>query len=312
MAAPVDADRATTDLSTSQTSQTVNLPGSIASGDVLVGIIRTATAATITWPAGWTQLEESTADGSDDTTSLAWRAADGTEGATISVTFGTAARGAALVYRITGTATLAVDKSSAATGSASHPDSPSYTVGKSHDTLWLSLAGGEWAKSLVSGPSGYSNATLQASSGSSSGGNCTVAGASKQANASTTENPGAWAWDSGTVWTAWTVAVYTASTDARISQEAVEVAVLPDSPKAAISQVAVEVAVTTSPPLRITQAPVEILVKEDNARVRVTQIPVEALLREDNAKVRVTQLPIEVLIEVVPVTASPFQAYIID
>ena len=58
---------------------------SISPGDVLLAIVRSPAATTFSWPAGWTELVETGADASDDVESVAWRLADGTEGASITV-----------------------------------------------------------------------------------------------------------------------------------------------------------------------------------------------------------------------------------
>lgn len=276
MAAPVDAARATTDGSTSTTSQALNLPGGIAAGDWLVAKVRCPTATTISWPAGWTEVvNDNAADASDDVTSIAIRVADGTEGATITITLGTAARMAGICYLITGAGSYTI--SAVATGSASQPNSPSLTIADTRDVLWLSLAGSDFAKTLTSGPASYANATLQANTGGASGGNCTVMGASRQVSADLTEDPGAWTLDSNGINSAWTLALYDTPTQIRVSQ-----------------------------------FPVQALVIPDNQAARVSQFPVQALVIPDNQAARISQFPVQVLILPTPVTSAPFKAHIID
>lgn len=278
MAAPVDSARVTTDGSTSTTTQTLNLPGSISAGDILFAIIRCPTDTLFTWPGDWEVISNSNKnDASDDTTGVAWKIADGTEGATINITLGTAGRMAGLCYLITGGDTK--ENPASVVGSASQPNSPTFTLGggETRDVLWLSLFGIDFTKTLTSGPTSYSNATVIANTGSSGAGNCTVGGASRQVTADLTEDPGAWTLDSNGVWTAYTFAIYTAAPNARVSQ-----------------------------------LPVEVVTEPTSAQARISQIPAEAVVLPTNAQARMSQLVAEVVIENVVVTAPLFRAYIID
>lgn len=297
MAAPVDADRVTTDISVATTTPALNLPGGISAGEILFSIVRFPTEVTsVAWP-GWTEISENRSDVSDDVTGVAWKIADGSEGATETITLGTAGRMAGLCYRITGGD--AVEFPSSVSGSATHPDSPSYTLagGQAKDVLWLSLFGGEFAKSLTSGPSGYSNATVIASSGSTGGGNATVGGASKQATSSLTENPGVWALDSATVWQAYTFAIYLADPDARISQVPTEVAVLPSDQVARISQVPTEVAILPADQIaRISQVTTETAILPTDMIARVSQFGIEVAILQENPIARISQVGVEVAI----------------
>lgn len=244
MAFPVDQDRVTTDSATSGTSHSLNLPGSIASGDYLVAAVRCPASTTISWPAGWTEQEQSNADASDDETSIAWRVADGTEGATITITLGTSRVLVGICYRITGANGIAFSASTV--GSASQPDSPNLTdiLTSARDILWLSLGGCDDSETLTSGPTSYSNATVQGSTATGTSG-CTVYGASRQLNAAS-ENPGAWTLGSTSIWTAWTVALSDVAFPSRVSQLPVETLVLPTTQKARVSQLAVEVLILPS------------------------------------------------------------------
>lgn len=87
---------------TTVTNHTVNV-GSPVAGQLLIVIFRcTQNAPTVTFPAGWNQLDQSSADGSADTMAVFWRRADGTEGASITVTTSAIARSVALCFKITG------------------------------------------------------------------------------------------------------------------------------------------------------------------------------------------------------------------
>lgn len=292
MAAPVDAARATTDGSTSTTAQTMNLPGGGVAGDIYVAIIRTPTAVSSIGVAGFTALSELRgADASDDNQQLFVRAADGTEGATVNVTLGTAARMAALCYLVTGGDTVSIFTEtgsafeSLASGTSATPDSPNYapyggtTTFDQHDTLWLSLGGIEGAPTITTGPSGYSNSTIIANTGTTGNGQCAVYGASKQATAATSENPGSWTLSASNDWMAWTVAVYTAAPHVYVSQDPAEAAVLPTSAAARTSQAAVEaIVIPDAPMMRASQVAVEAVIDLAGQQMRVSQVAVEAIL----------------------------------
>ena len=288
MAAPVDSARATTDGSTSTTAQALNLPGGISAGDVLFAIIRCPTDTLFTWPGDWSVISNSNkVDASDDTTGVAWKIADGTEGATINITLGTAGRMAGLCYLITGADTREFPAS--AVGSATQPNSPTFTLagGVTRDVLWLSLFGCDNAETLTSGPAGYANATVIANTGAAGAGQCTVGGASLQVTADLTEDPGAWTLGSTSVWTAYIFALYAAIPDARVTQAPAEVVVSP-----------------TTSPARITQIPVEVVVEPTTAQARVTQAPVEVVVDLGGGRARVTQMPVEVIVSL-EITAQP-------
>ena len=108
MAFPV-ATTATTNGTTATGSPVVNLPASIAAGDLLLCVFRVAVAGVIGWPAGWTELFDASSDGADDQMAMAWKKADGTEGTTMTLSC-TSGKFAALSWRITGAETGATQQ----------------------------------------------------------------------------------------------------------------------------------------------------------------------------------------------------------
>lgn len=330
MAAPVDAGRATTDGSTSTTSHTLNLPASIAAGDIIFVHCRSPIATSYSI-SGFTELRDASPDGADDTLYIAWKIADGTEGTSISVTLGTAARMSGIAWRITGNLMYVADVTGG-TGTNSQPDAPSVTLSPAdaHDILWITLASGDTTRTLTNPPSGYSNGTISAHTGGDGGaGSCFVAGATLQSTADTTENAGAWTLDGNpSNWSAFTFPVMESparvtqqaaefaaqadNSEARVTQQAAEFAAQADNSEARVTQQAFEVAVSTEPPLRLTQEPVEVVASPDNQQVRMTQEPVEVVASPDNQQVRMTQLPVEVVRERILVIAPTFQVLIID
>jgi hypothetical protein len=209
MAAPSVAATSSTDVTSASASWAVNLPSSIASGDLLVLLMRTASTVTITTPSGWTLLASSTADSSDDVTAVYWRRATGSEGSTVSVSLSGSAKGAAFVWRITGAADPSI--TSAATGTSATPDPPA-TPALTGDYLFLWLGG--WEGEQTNPPSGsppfYSK---DGGAGSGTAGsvstNCRVAGASRQRTGlvSQSEDPGEWTISASDDWTAFTLYV---------------------------------------------------------------------------------------------------------
>lgn len=207
MASPVDAGRATTNITAGSNSWSVNLPAGIASGNLLILLLRAQGTTTFT-VSGWTQLATSTADGSGDRTSVYWRRADGTEGSTVTVGLSNSFKGAAIAYRITGAADPQI--TSAATGTNTAPDSPITSTLPAGDYLFLTLAGIEGEGTVTGSPSGYTNSvTASSGTGGAVASNLIVMAASRQATlaASTTENPPAWTVSTSDNWTAWTVII---------------------------------------------------------------------------------------------------------
>lgn len=148
MASPADAGRNTTSVSTASSSWTVNLPATIAAGNLLVVFIRMAASATVSTFTGYTALvSNETGDATDDVTYIYYRWADGSEGSTIGVTMSTTVKGAAIAWRVTGAenpATQVPQNSTVANfttvANTANPASISPTGG-SKDYLFLAIAG---------------------------------------------------------------------------------------------------------------------------------------------------------------------------
>lgn len=105
---PVPESVEETQWTTAQTTQAITLPGSIASGDYLTAEITVGDDRTVTF-SGWTQLAVVNQD-IYIRTYVFERTADGTEGATDSITISsTGAQGAAIVRRFTNVDTAATE-----------------------------------------------------------------------------------------------------------------------------------------------------------------------------------------------------------
>ncbi len=208
--------------STATTSPVVNLPSSIVAGETLFILIRNAAGGTITFPnegTDWVQLFEDSSDASNDTIALAWRKASGSEGATVTLTFGTSGKFAALAWRVQGATDPTVrapEFATLVTGSSDVPDPGSLSpTGGAKDYLWIWMGGweGEQTSPPTGNPTNYNLANSIAGADSGTVGaiatNCRVATAARQLNA-VSENPLSWQISVSDDWTATVIAVHPA------------------------------------------------------------------------------------------------------
>jgi len=215
--APVVETTATTNGTTATANAAVNLPSGIVSGDLLLVLHRSASNTTshAVSGGGWTNLFNDDSDGSNDRISLWYRQADGTEGATITITQ-TSSKFASIAYRISGAenpSTQAPEFATLVTGTdaAPNPGSLSPTGGaKSYLWLWMGGWEGEQTSPPAGNPTDYSS-PLGADSGTAglTATNCRVAAAQRTLNAAS-ENPGSWTISVSDDWTATVVAVHPA------------------------------------------------------------------------------------------------------
>src|SRR5581483_6183504 len=211
LAAPAHAafpSVATTNTSRSRTtSHTVSLPASIAAGDRLIcmsGWNESFGATSPSWPAGWTQ-KTFQANGSSTSLEVRERFADGSEGASISVTTAVTTRSAHVCYRITGAhASFPVEAGTAATGSSASADPPSLSPSwGSADTLWIAIGSTVAGATYSADPSSYANGlTVDATNGS---GGVSIR-VTRRTNTTASENPSTYTITSG-AWVAQTIAV---------------------------------------------------------------------------------------------------------
>lgn len=206
---------------TVQSTHTLNLPSGIQPGDLLIAVLHYGvTGATITWPGGWTAITggavEATTGGAQGIAS-AYRKADGTEGASISVTSGINERICYQTYRISNAADPAVQAPEAAStanaASASVPDPPSLTpTGGAKDYLWLAAGGrsratADTSNDITAGPTNYSS--QQIDTNTTLGANFNSSGTFERSLNAASENPGAFTTNGGsTVATGLTIAIH--------------------------------------------------------------------------------------------------------
>lgn len=214
MAAPAVAATNTSAVTTAATAHTVNLPASISAGDLLIlpfGWTENL-PQTITWPAGYTaitgaKVEQSTVVGID----AAYRWADGTEGATISVTTSGLTKSTHNSYRITGSenpATQAPNVAATSGTSAGAPNPPSLSpTGGSKDYLWLAVVNADGETDITAAPTNYTN-LITASTGitGATSINCRM-GSGRRTLTAASEDPGNFS-NTSTNWTTLTIALH--------------------------------------------------------------------------------------------------------
>src|SRR5580765_6975366 len=226
MAAPVDANRLATAFAALST-WTVPFPSGVVSGDLLICFVRTGAAATLTGgvaPSGWQfipNLAGDTGDATDDLTSVFCRRADRTEGTSVNVSFSTAIKGAAIVWRITGAANPATRMPEASipqyfttTANTGNPAAISPTGGSKTYLFLACLAIGGNTVTGSAPPTGYSSGAGFAnavSTGGSAATNAGVCGCSKAATTAT-EDPGVFTHPAASVGgTAFVIAIHPAA-----------------------------------------------------------------------------------------------------
>ena len=138
----------------------LNLPTSIASGELLLAVIVTnGTIGPLNWPAGWTVLI-GTDVGNRPNLYAAWRTADGTEGSSIEIDNDREADTMAACFRISGWSGNAPEISSDTNGENSAPNPPSLTASwGSADNLWFAVCGVDDRAPSI--PANYGNETTE-------------------------------------------------------------------------------------------------------------------------------------------------------
>lgn len=201
-----------TAISTAGTSHVVNLPSG-AAGNLFIAIMdKGSTAATVNSLTGWNELlDENSANG----LYIAWKAVDGTEGATTTFTLSASTRGAWIVYEINGAYDPTIqppEVGTTASGSSTSPDPPSVSVtGGSKDILTIACfgRGGEEADDdtwVTAAPSGFGGLLQKACGtvGTNLGGMVATA---HLAETTATANPAAFTCATG-AWRAQTIVVH--------------------------------------------------------------------------------------------------------
>jgi len=193
-------------------TKTAVMPPGIVAGNLLLLLCRERNTGSniLTFPAGWTEKWDTSGSG------LAWRVADGSEGASINYT-GQGNRSANCVLQISGWASsmgAAAIEVAAVTGNSANPDPPSITPSWSGPTLYVAFEG-IWATvNTTAGPSGYINFQNTKATNDPN-----ASTATKESITGGVENPGVFTNSGTTTWGAMTVAIRSASALRRIADE---------------------------------------------------------------------------------------------
>lgn len=216
MAAPVDAGRAVTNITTAADPwASINLPASIAAGDLLIAYFRIGSATALTDWTGWTQAVVGGSDAADDFSWIYYKVAAGTEGTTAAgPNFASSVKGGMIVWRITGAqlpSERMFDISTVATGTGANPDPGSVTPGGgTDDYLFIEIAGLDGETQTFTASTNYSNIqNANSGTGGAAASNVRIGGATRGITAtSAAENPGTMtAAAPSTGWEAWTLCI---------------------------------------------------------------------------------------------------------
>jgi hypothetical protein len=211
MAFPAIATSASTSDNDSSSPWTENLPASIALGDLLVmAAWQAASTTALTWPAGWVQISATNAASGTGRFEVRYRLADGTEGATISISGGGGTtRLSSVCFRITGWhGTTVPEGGTPATGTSTTPDPPTVTASwGSADNLFLAIFGQFSHTTLTpTAPTSYGGRVVGANSGGTDPNSGKVCFSSQQL-ASSNDNPATWTGADNEAWVAQTIVI---------------------------------------------------------------------------------------------------------
>ena len=205
----VETTSTSSEFSADVTSHTVTLPSGIISGDLILLFFAADGFPFVTWPAGYTEILDF-APGLGPTLSVAYRQADGTEGANITVTTDNAERSAHIVYRISGQINPSIqapEVSTGASGTSTAPNPASLTpTGGAKNYLWVASCGSDGIATVDGFPTNYINGLNVNGTVSTA---CSIGSAERDLNA-TSEDPGTFTLNISEGWVAATVAVHPA------------------------------------------------------------------------------------------------------
>ncbi len=189
------------------TSHTIDLPAGIEAGDLLIVFFANDSDTDLTWPEGWTEFFV------NDWQyvlhlSVAYRKADGGEGATITVTSDRSRHSSHISYKITGMIDpdiQAPEASTGVTGTSTNPDPDELTpTGGAKDYLWVAVSANDREWLATAYPTNYVDGETYASGAL---GACTISVATRNLNA-VSENPSTFTISNSDEWIACAVAVH--------------------------------------------------------------------------------------------------------
>lgn len=189
------------------TTHTVSLPSGIQAGDLLLVFwVDADVASTVATPSGWTELFNMVGT-ADQRRYAMYRVADGSEGATVTVTTSNAERSAHTAYRIAAGSYQGEPVAGTVNSNTStSPDPNSLTSGfGSVPTLWIASSHSAGTSAATTPPTNYSVDAF-GYSGNTGTGHARMTTASRKLTAAS-ENPGTFALGASVVWGANTVAL---------------------------------------------------------------------------------------------------------
>jgi hypothetical protein len=189
---------------TASANHTVTLPSGVVAGNLLVTCVAGDAFITgFSWPAGWTESHDT--DQGNVVLSCAYRVADGTEGASITVASIGSDLSAYMAYRISGQhASSAPEVGTATVGASTTPNPPTLAPSwGGEDTLWLVVAGLANSHHISAFPTSYVSGIQPPANGSGK----SAIGSAQRALLVTSEDPGPFSVPSGGSWAAQTIAI---------------------------------------------------------------------------------------------------------
>lgn len=196
---------------TAATTHAVDMPATVAAGDLLLMFFTCFGPNSITTPTDWTQIYKKV-DGSGAGACYAKDAVGDEDGTTVDVVVGSSVRATAQVYRIAASSWFGdlagVEAGTAVSSSSSTPDPPSVTASwGSADNLFIESAHYQDDDATVSSYStNYSNGTRTACGSATANTNATTATARREL-ASDTDDPGTITLSQSEGWTSNTVVI---------------------------------------------------------------------------------------------------------
>lgn len=188
MAFPQVATSSSGQESSASTSHVVTLPSGVGAGNLLLIFIATDVDDALTPPSGWTELSDLSVSSSAQC-GVAYRIADGSEGASATYTSSASNIAVWIAYRLTGNhASTAPEVAQGVNDSGANPNPPSLNPSNwgTEDTLWFAMAATPVNITVSSYPTNYTgglNSATSAENGAS------VSVARRELNAAS-EDPG--------------------------------------------------------------------------------------------------------------------------
>lgn len=209
MAFPTPGTPVPTDFATSVTSMAVNMPASVAVGELLIAVVSVRNAGTWTRPTGWEEFDAQIGGASVGELTLFYKIADGDEdGTTETWTASVGTTAAWLVVGVTDWHGTTPPESDTVSGDATNANPPTLTASwGSDDNLWIAVASnsatGE-TTGFTAAPTNYIN--LNSNGASSGGSTCNVAFATREL-ADDADDPGTFTPSSNRFWAAATIVI---------------------------------------------------------------------------------------------------------